>query len=117
MASHSAQKVLPWKGGKRNINLSNMSFAAPSCLLFFFHYRLLCANIATLWLLPPSFMYLFIYLSICFIEGGGRNNLSHLDINNWVIFGMAQSQEMFNVAVWNIRHHKDEHRFLASQPL
>lgn len=66
-----------------------MSFAASSCLPF---CTIICANIATLWLLHnPQFLYLFMY----FIEGGGRNNVSHLDIINWVIFGLAQPQEIF----------------------
>lgn len=52
---------------------------------------LFCANIATLWLLQP----LFIYLFILGVVGGGCNNVSHLDIYNWVVFGMEQSLEIF----------------------
>lgn len=56
---------------------------------------ILCANIATLWLLLPLFIYLFIFGGVW--RGGGRgcNNVSHLDIINWVVFGMAQSLEIF----------------------
>lgn len=66
---------------------------------------ILCANIATLWLFQPLFIYLFIYFGRW---RGGCNNVSHLYIYNWVVFGMAQSLEIFKYSCLEYLTSKDK---------
>lgn len=64
------------------MNLSNMSFASPSCLL---HYYTLCKHCHLV--VASAINNLFIYL----IEGGGRNIVTHLDIMKWVVCALTLS--------------------------
>lgn len=75
-------------GGGRHTDLSNMSFASPSCHLRRFSLGKQCHLVVT------SVIIHFIN-SFLFWGGGGYRNVSHLDFYNWVVFCMARSQETF----------------------
>lgn len=89
-------------GGKRHTDLSNMSFASPSCLR---HYFILCKHCHLV--VTSAIIYLFI-LGVG--GGGGCNNVSHLDIYNWVVFGMEQSLEIFKCSCLEYLTSEDKQR-------